>query len=164
MAARDTLVLPSPHGEVRIALRRDAAPQSCEAMERLAALFSGQGRWYRSEPHCLQGGLHGSGVASPVKIPLEQGLPNAKWTVALARWDDPGSAAGEFFVNLRDNHNLDRTGDSGWALGFAVIGEVEDEASREAVRRIAALPTVAKGGMKLLEPPVVFGDVRVEKK
>ena len=161
--AEETLCIETAHGTVRIVLRRDAAPLSGDAFGRLAGLLSGAGRWYRSEPHCLQGGLHGSGRDSGEKIPLEYGIPNAAWTVALARWDDPNSAAGEFFVNLRDNKNLDRSGDSGWALGFAVFGEVRDEASRDVVRRIAGLPTVAKGGMKILDPVVEFGRVSIER-
>jgi cyclophilin family peptidyl-prolyl cis-trans isomerase len=42
----------------------------------------------------------------------------------MARWGDPGSGDGEFFINLKDSTNLDRSGDDGWKLGFTVFGQV----------------------------------------
>ena len=53
----------------------------------------------------------------------ECNLPNLRGTVTMARWEDPNSGAGEFFINLGDSPHLDKTGDSGWALGFTVFGE-----------------------------------------
>lgn len=57
--------------------------------------------------------------------PLQEcNLPNLRGTVTMARWEDPNSGAGEFFINLGDSPHLDKTGDSGWALGFTVFGEL----------------------------------------
>ena len=57
------------------------------------------------------GNPRATGLNNP---PLEFNLPNKRGTVTMARWEDPNSGAGEFFVNLGDSPHLDRTGDSGW--------------------------------------------------
>jgi cyclophilin family peptidyl-prolyl cis-trans isomerase len=72
----------------------------------------------------------------------------------MARWDEPQSATSEFFVNLNNNTNLDKTGDYGWALGFAVWGEVVS--GFDVAEAISALPTKEGGGMKMLVEPVVY--------
>ena len=41
----------------------------------------------------------------------------------MARWEDPNSGEGEFFINLGDSPHLDKSGNSGWALGFTVFGQ-----------------------------------------
>jgi len=70
----------------------------------------------------------------------------------MARWEDVNSGSGEFFINLRDSPHLDRTSDSGHALGFTVFGEVV--AGLDVADRLSLLPTVDQGGMKMLQPPV----------
>ncbi|KAK3263743.1 hypothetical protein CYMTET_27474 [Cymbomonas tetramitiformis] len=85
--------------------------------------------FYRADKdYVLQGGLYPK--ANPkygkdkIPIPLEYVLPNKKGTITMARWEDLTSGDGEFFINMRDNPNLDRTGSSGWQAGFTVFGEV----------------------------------------
>lgn len=49
------------------------------------------------------------------------GLSNKKGTIAMARTNDPNSATSQFYINMRDNLNLDgRIG----VPGYAVFGEV----------------------------------------
>lgn len=92
----------------------------------------------------MQGGLRdaagnprATGLNNP---PLEFNLPNKRGTVTMARWEDPNSGAGEFFVNLGDSPHLDRTGDSGWELGFTVFGEIVQ--GLEVAERIAGAACV----------------------
>lgn len=49
------------------------------------------------------------------------GLKNNRGTLAMARYDDPHSAGTSFYINLKDNHNLDPNKKS-W--GYAVFGYV----------------------------------------
>jgi peptidyl-prolyl cis-trans isomerase A (cyclophilin A) len=49
------------------------------------------------------------------------GLTNDRGTLAMARYDDPHSAGTSFYINLKDNHNLDPNKKS-W--GYAVFGYV----------------------------------------
>ena len=51
-----------------------------------------------------------------------RGLKNSYGTVAMARTGDPHSATAQFFINVKDNTNLDYPGTDGW--GYAVFGKV----------------------------------------
>lgn len=50
------------------------------------------------------------------------GLNNTRGTIAMARTDDPDSAASQFFINLDDNDFLDPGGNTD--AGYTVFGEV----------------------------------------
>ena len=54
----------------------------------------------------------------------KNGLHNLAGSVAMARANDPNSATAEFFINLRDNPELDYPSSDGW--GYAVFGQVTD--------------------------------------
>ena len=49
------------------------------------------------------------------------GLKNVRGSIAMARHADPDSARTQFFINLRDNGNLDPAGDK---PGYTVFGRV----------------------------------------
>jgi len=104
----------------------------------------------------LQGGLRdaaGNPRATDLdNPPLEFNLPNKRGTVTMARWEDPNSGAGEFFVNLGDSPHLDRTGDSGWELGFCVFGEVVQ--GLEVAERIAGAACACMSSDPLHHCPV----------
>lgn len=46
---------------------------------------------------------------------------NVMWTLSMARTSNPNSATSQFFINLNDNKNLDKSGSS---AGYAVFGKV----------------------------------------
>lgn len=79
-----------------------------------------------------------------IKNEADNGLKNARGTLAMARTNDPNSATGQFFINLKDNGFLDHTSPtpSGW--GYAVFGEVVE--GMEVVDKMAEQPTGNKGG------------------
>lgn len=75
-------------------------------------------------------------------------LSNERWTIAMARTDDPNSAQSQFYFNMRMNLNLDaRMGRD----GYAVFGKIID--GQNVVRDIAVSRTHSVGG---------FDDVPVE--
>jgi peptidyl-prolyl cis-trans isomerase A (cyclophilin A) len=76
----------------------------------------------------------------PIRNEARNRLRNSRGTVAMARKDDPGSATSQFFINVRDNHNLD-FGIAG--AGYAVFGRVV--AGMDVVDRIALVPTGRRG-------------------
>ena len=152
------LALTTPAGRIVIRLRPDAAPTTVAFVKALLAGGCYEGATiYRAEPgFVLQGGVNKdrprpAGLANP---PLEFSLPNKRGTVTMARWEDTNSGSGEFFVNLADNGHLDRTGSSGWALGFAVWGEVVE--GMDVAAALSARPATVKGGLKMLDAPVPF--------
>ncbi len=75
-------------------------------------------------------------------------LSNERWTIAMARTNDPNSAQSQFYFNMGMNLNLDaRMGRD----GYAVFGKVID--GQNVVRDIAVSRTHSVGG---------FDDVPVE--
>jgi cyclophilin family peptidyl-prolyl cis-trans isomerase len=86
------------------------------------------------------GGYTLDGTEKPTRptIPNESGngLSNRRGTVALARHDDPHSAAAQFYVNIVDNLSLD-PGPNRW--GYAVIGRVVE--GMDVIDKIASVAT-----------------------
>jgi len=81
-------------------------------------------------------------------IPLESdnGLKNARGSVAMARGGMPDTASSEFFINLVDNQRLDRFGQV--ELGYAVFGVV-----LEGMDVVDAIATVETDVSPDLPPP-----------
>lgn len=69
------------------------------------------------------------------------GVPNLRTTVAMARTDDPDSAAAQFYVNIVDNPDLDATSQR---AGYTVFGRVVE--GMDVVDAIAAVETGERGG------------------
>jgi len=79
-------------------------------------------------------------VRPPIKNEASNGLRNSRGTIAMARLTAPNSATAQFFINVKDNHNLDY-GIGG--AGYAVFGEVLE--GMDIVDKIVALPTGTHG-------------------
>jgi peptidyl-prolyl cis-trans isomerase B (cyclophilin B) len=97
----------------------------------------------------IQGGGFAPGMQQkptqqPIKNEANNGLKNDKYTVAMARTNDPHSATAQFFVNVSDNGFLNHTAptQSGW--GYTVFGKVVE--GTEVVDKIAGVATGSKGG------------------
>lgn len=71
------------------------------------------------------GGMTKDMVEKPTGDPIinesTNGLHNDRWSVAMARTDDPDSATSQFFINTRFNPRLDRLGGK---AGYAVFGKL----------------------------------------
>lgn len=80
----------------------------------------------------------------PVQNEANNGLSNTRYTVALARTQDPHSATSQFYVNLGDNKALDFKAPTRDGYGYAVFGKVIE--GMDVVDRIAAQPTGDVGG------------------
>lgn len=88
----------------------------------------------------------------PIPYEGDNGLKNVRGTIAMARGDDPESAAAQWFINLADNEKLDhRVTDLGPIYGYAVFGRVA--AGMDVVDAIGAVAT-ADGGPFAAEVPV----------
>ena len=60
----------------------------------------------------------------PIKNEANNGLSNARGTIAMARTSEVNSAAAQFFINVKDNTSLDHRGNSPDDYGYAVFGKV----------------------------------------
>ncbi len=77
----------------------------------------------------IQGGGFEPGLKQkPTKAPIENeannGLKNNKYTLAMARTQDPHSATAQFFINVVNNDFLNHTAPTAQGWGYAVFGEV----------------------------------------
>lgn len=63
---------------------------------------------------------------APIKNEANNGLKNDRGTLAMARTQDPHSATSQFFINLKDNDNLNFTSETPAGWGYAVFGKVTD--------------------------------------
>jgi cyclophilin family peptidyl-prolyl cis-trans isomerase len=86
----------------------------------------------------------------PIKNESTNGLSNTKYTLAMARTSVPDSATSQFFINVVDNHFLDRA-KSQDGVGYCVFGKVVS--GTDVVDKIKAVATGRKAG---------HGDVPVE--
>lgn len=74
----------------------------------------------------------------PIANEADNGLKNLKFTVAMARTNEPHSATNQFFINTKDNDFLDHTQKSMRGWGYAVFGKViEGENVVGAISRVA---------------------------
>ena len=78
---------------------------------------------------------------APIPLEASNGLKNNKYTVAMARTGNPNSATAQFFINVKDNDNLNAPQPDGH--GYAVFGKVVSGA--EVVDKIKAVATGTKG-------------------
>ena len=80
--------------------------------------------------------------APPIVNEAENGLKNLRGTVAMARMDYPNSATSEFFINLKDNAQLDFREPTYEGFGYAVFGRVIE--GMDVVDAIAATKPVRR--------------------
>ena len=67
-------------------------------------------------------GMKQKATNAPIKNEAANGLRNEKYTIAMARTNDPHSATAQFFINTKTNVFLDYPGQDGW--GYCVFGKV----------------------------------------
>ena len=94
---------------------------------------------------------------APIQNEANNGLKNAKYTIAMARTNAPHSASAQFFINTKDNDFLNFTSESPSGWGYAVFGKVVK--GQEVVDAIKAVRTTRKG----FHDDVPFDPVVIDK-
>ena len=137
-------------GEIVVELDAEKAPKSTENFLAYARDGFYDGTLFHrviSNFMIQGGGFDGefNRKATRPSIPNEaqNGLGNARGTIAMARTSDPDSATAQFFINVVDNPNLDHTAPTPRGWGYAVFGRVV--AGMEVVDAIRAVPTGRRG-------------------
>lgn len=145
-------------GVFDVELNEAAAPKTCEnflqyvrsgfyngtIFHRVISGFMIQGGGF--EP-----GLQPKETKAPIENEANNGLKNDKYTIAMARTNDPHSATSQFFINVADNDFLNHTSPTPRGWGYAVFGKVV--AGTDVVDAIAAVRTASRSW---------YGDVPVE--
>jgi peptidyl-prolyl cis-trans isomerase B (cyclophilin B) len=80
---------------------------------------------------------------APIQNEANNGLKNERYTVAMARTNDPHSASAQFFINANQHDFLNFTRESGSGWGYAVFGKVV--AGTEVVDAIEKVKTGRSG-------------------
>ena len=78
----------------------------------------------------------------PIANEAQNGLENKKYTIAMARTQDPHSATGQFFINVQDNVALNFTAENVMGWGYAVFGRVVE--GQEVVEAIENVETTTR--------------------
>jgi peptidyl-prolyl cis-trans isomerase B (cyclophilin B) len=89
-------------------------------------------------------GMRQKPTAAAVANEATNGLRNTKYTLAMARTNDPHSATAQFFINIADNAFLDHTAPSGQGWGYCVFGKVVE--GTDVVDKIRGVRTGRSGG------------------
>ena len=105
----------------------------------------------------LEPGMQDKSGNPPIENEANNGQENLKWSLSMARTNDPDSATSQFFINLENNTNLDHTSETPQGWGYAVFGTVID--GFETVEAIASVPTGSVGHHQ----DVPLEDITVQK-
>ncbi len=119
------------HGRIVVKLHADKAPVTVDNFKSYVRSGFYDGTIFHRVigNFMIQGGgfevgMKQKATQAPIKNEADNGLKNKRYTLAMARTNDPHSATAQFFINVVDNDFLDFTSPtpSGW--GYAVFAEV----------------------------------------
>lgn len=146
-----TVTLETSHGNIVIELDADKAPETVKNFLNYvnSGFYDGTIFHRVIKNFMIQGGGFLPGMAqkqteAPIKNEADNGLPNERGTIAMARTNDPHSATAQFFINHADNAFLNHTSPTGQGWGYCVFGRVTD--GIETVDAIAGVSTGNSGG------------------
>ena len=159
------ITIKTNHGDIQVTLFEDKAPITCENFRQyIEDGFFDNTIFHRVIPNfMIQAGGYDVdlGYREPPRTVMNEsadGLPNARWTIAMARHADPDSADSQFFINVNDNVHLDATPGK---PGYTVFGTLI--AGHEVAEDIELTDTGAVGDKISvpLEPVVILSTRRV---
>ena len=141
-----TVLLETTSGDILIELFPDKAPDTvANFLQYVDDGFYANTIFHRVIPgFMIQGGgfkpgMDEVGTREPIKNEANNGLSNEKYTIAMARTNDPHSASAQFFINVADNKFLDFKSETMQGWGYAVFGKVV--AGQDVVDKIAKVRT-----------------------
>ena len=159
--------LKTSHGDITLEIFTEKAPITVENF--LQYVDSGHFNdtiFHRVIPNfVIQGGgftmeMKQKPTRDKIKNEADNGLINERGTLSMARTSESDSATCQFFVNLRDNTNLDHSEANFGYAGFAKVGDGMD-----VVDDIAGTETTTVGHFQdvPVEPVAIHKATRVEE-
>lgn len=145
-------------GVFDVELNEAAAPKTCENFLSYvrSGFYSGTIFHRVISGFMIQGGGFEPGLKqkqtkAPIENEANNGLKNDKYTIAMARTNEPHSATSQFFINVADNDFLNHTSPTSRGWGYAVFGKVVS--GTDVIDAIARVRTASRSW---------YGDVPVE--
>lgn len=125
------VTLKTSAGDIELALNAEKAPKSVENFLAYAksghydgTIFHRVIKGFMIQGGGFEPGMNQKGTLAPIVNEANNGLENTKYTVAMARTNDPHSATAQFFINAKDNDFLNFSSETTRGWGYAVFGEV----------------------------------------
>ena len=148
-------------GDIQLELNDEKAPITVENFKTIASSGYYEGTIFHRviNGFMIQGGgltadmNNKSSETGPIQNEANNGLPNDRGTIAMARTMDPHSATSQFFINHKDNTFLNHTGETSQGWGYAVFGKVTK--GMEVVDKIADVPTGSSGAYEDVPEEVI---------
>lgn len=156
--------LSTNHGDIILQLNAEKAPLTTENFVQYVKDGHYNGTVFHRviKGFMIQGGGFEPGMSqkktrASIQNEADNGLKNAKYSIAMARTMEPHSASAQFFINASDNDFLNHSGKNVQGWGYAVFGEVIE--GKEIVDAIEKVATGSKAGHQ----DVPKDDVIIEK-
>ncbi len=148
-------------GDIKLELNNEKAPITVENFKTIANSGYYEGTIFHRviNGFMIQGGgltadmSNKSSDTSPIQNEANNGLPNDRGTIAMARTMDPHSATSQFFINHKDNGFLNHTGETSQGWGYAVFGKVTE--GMDVVDQIAEVATGSSGAYQDVPQEVI---------
>jgi cyclophilin family peptidyl-prolyl cis-trans isomerase len=147
VASMSVMTNNKPLGVITIQLDNSKAPISvANFIQYVKSGFYNDKIFHRVIPgFMIQGGgfdkkMNEASTKAPIKNEANNGLPNDKYTIAMARTNNPNSATSQFFINVNNNVPLNYSASN---PGYAVFGKVIK--GQDVVDKIAATSTGTVG-------------------
>ena len=149
-------------GPMTLELDTDSAPKTVENFLSYVASGHYDGTIFHRviDNVMIQGGgfstdMEQKSTQAPIENEANNGLKNARGTIAMARTQDPHSATAQFFINVSENDFLNHTGENMQGWGYAVFGKVTE--GEDVLDKIRGVQTGNQGGHQdvPLEPIII---------
>jgi peptidyl-prolyl cis-trans isomerase B (cyclophilin B) len=158
------IILQTSYGDISIELDFENTPTTAENFFNLAQSGFYNGTIFHRviDGFMVQGGgflpeMKQKTASKTIENEGDKGLPNKKYTIAMARTSDPHSAGSQFFINVKDNDFLNFRSKTTEGWGYCVFGKVV--AGMDVVDKIKSVSTTRRAGHQ----DVPVNDVVIEK-
>ena len=148
-------------GDIQLELNDEKAPITVENFKIIASSGYYEGTIFHRVINGFM--IQGGGLTAdmnnkpsgtgPIQNEANNGLPNDRGTIAMARTMDPHSATSQFFINHKDNAFLNHTGETSQGWGYAVFGMVTE--GMDVVDQIAEVATGSSGAYQDVPEEVI---------
>ncbi len=164
MSTLPRVKLETNHGDIVIELNTEKAPVTAENFLGYVkegfydnVIFHRVIKNFMIQGGGMQPGMKEKNTRDPIKNEADNGLKNDKYTIAMARTNDPHSASAQFFINSNNNDFLNHTAPTAQGWGYAVFGKVVE--GTEVVDQIEKVKTGNRG----FHQDVPVDDVVIQK-